>query len=255
MADHYGSSDYSGFVGQLGLVFEDQTAFAGLTSVPEGTFIGDVADIYAGQYGLTVFCIDSETLFQGSGTNTPQTYAAHSYQQAEVRYTLEGVSGYTAGGLRRAAYLLESFYWDAMDGGDLGASTLQSALWEVLTDTVPSLSFGQGNYYLRNNTSNTTFNNRANQMLVLSSSWFAQAEAEDWGGSNYDPGDRVVFWLDPNSVFSNQSVISLNPILQGQPLLSVPEPSSSLLVLLGAFSSLIGFRRRTKQTRSQAGKL
>lgn len=229
--DQFGLSQYSGYVGHLGVIFQDQAAFAAVVGTPRGSFRGDSSGSYAGQLGLVAFCIDSETSFLGTSNQAPQNYTAHQAYNAEARYLGEGVSGYGTGGLLRAAYLLETFYDDAMAAGDLGAAALQSSIWEVLTDSTPDLALGVGNYFLRNNTGDATLNGRADQMITLTNTWFSTAVANNWGGSSYDPGDRVVFWLDPNATSANQSIITLNPISNGSPIIAVPEPSSALIML------------------------
>lgn len=241
VADHYGTSSYSGYVGEMGLVFNNQSSFSGISGTPQGTFRGDAGDIYDNQVGLVVFCIDSETPFVGSGTSSVQTYVGYGLIQAEQRYLTDGVAGYTPGGLRRAAYLLETFYNTAHNGGNLEAASMQSAIWEVLTDSTPSLATGDGNYYVRNNTGNATTNQRSNDIISLTNTWFSAATADNWGGPAYNPDERVVFWIDPNDTSNNQSVISLNPVFASDYLISVPEPSAAVLLLGGG---LLLLRRR-----------
>ncbi len=153
VADHYWGSDYSGYVGELALVFANQGELPGDIGVPRGTFLGDSGDTYAGSLGLVVFCLDSETTFNtSSNASQTYTYEAYAWQAAETRFMSEGVDGYNAGGLLKAAYLIEQYYDIAHDGGDLGAAALQSAIWEVVTDAVPSVADGDGNYYVRTDT-------------------------------------------------------------------------------------------------------
>jgi len=244
LADHYGGSDYSGYVGELSLIFSNQNDVAGGIGVPRGTFLGDVDGSYAGDLGLVVFCLDSETGF-GSSSSPSQTfqYQAYNAGAAESRYLAEGVNGYRVGGLLRAAYLIENFYDVAHGGGDLEASALQAAIWEVLTDATPDLSTGSGNYYVRDTTGSGLLDQRSSDVISLTAQWFAAAEAASWGGPGYDPGDRVAFWLDPEDVLQNQSVIALNPDAMSVTL--VPEPGSALLVVLGA-GGLLARRRRPR---------
>lgn len=242
VADQFGSNQYSGYVGELALIFANQNDVPGGIGVPRGTFLGDAGDTYAGDLGLVVFCIDSETAFGNSGSPAQTfTYEAYAWGAAENRYLSEGVSSYQLDGLLRAAYLLETYYDEAHDGGDLGASALQAAIWEVLADASPDLSTGSGMYFVRNNTGSTTLNQRSNDIISLTSGWFAAAEAAGWGGPDYDPEGRVAFWLDPDNVTFNQSVISLVPT--GMDVILVPEPGSALLLLLGGVVTLLRRRR------------
>jgi hypothetical protein len=249
VADQFGTSQYAGYVGHLGVIFQDQAAFADVSGTPRGSFRGDAGGAYAGQLGLVAFCIDSETSFRGTSNQAPQNYVPNQAYTAEARYLDEGVSGYGTGGLLKAAYLLETFYDQAMSLGDLGAATLQAAIWEVLTDSTPNLAIGNGNYFLRNNTGNATQNNRANQMITQSNSWFSTALANNWGGSSYNPGDRVVFWLDSSATSANQSIITLNPYHNGAGIIAVPEPS--VLVMLLPAVAIACRRRRPPSQYSQ----
>jgi len=232
VSDHYGTSDHNGFVGDLGLIFDNQDEVASVAGTPVGTFRGDVGELYDGLLGVHAFCTDSETSFVGSGADTVQSYQAHNLASAEQRFLDENVAGYMSGGLKRAAYLLETYYASEVAlGGDLESATMQSLIWEVLTDSSPDLSTGTGNYYLRNNTGNTMRDSRANSMIDLGNSWLADAVSNDWGGASYDPGNRVIFWQDPTALTLNQSVISLNVPELG--IVIVPEPSSVLMFLMG----------------------
>ncbi len=231
VADHYGTSNYQGFIGDLGLMFVDDGSLPPIDTQSAGIFTGDSGDTYDGRLGINAFCIDSETGFVGAGSGTVVEYSAHSLGAAEARYLAEGVDGYRAGGLKRAAYLVQNYYEASRASGDLGASALQAAIWEVLTDEVASVATGDGNYYVRDNTSNGTLNSRSTQVVSLTSQWFNEAEIADWGGEDYDPGDDVVFWLDPEGLSENQSVISLNP--WGAELSVVPEPALAMLVVFG----------------------
>lgn len=242
IADQFDGGDLSAYAGELSLIFaNDEDVPSGL-GVPRGTFVGDADGAYAGKLGLVVFCTDINTGFRTSANpDDVFAYEAHSLAAAESRYLAEGVTDYYSGGLRRAAYLIENYYDVAHDGDDLGAAALQAAIWEVLTDETPSLAPGADTYFLRNDTSQGTLNDRTNQMVALTDTWFADAVANDWGGSSYDPGDRVAFWLDPTNINLNQSVISLNP--DSENLTLVPEPGSSMLVMIGGVLSLLRRRR------------
>ncbi|MCP5535721.1 MAG: PEP-CTERM sorting domain-containing protein [Akkermansiaceae bacterium] len=239
VADHYGTSNYQDYVGEVGLIFADQSSYSSISGTPRGAFRGDSGDTYANKLGLHAFCIDSETTFLGPETTSIQSYRPYTLAAAEQRFTDEGIVGYTPGGLKRAAYLLEQNFDQMLTGGNLGSATMQAAIWEVLTDTNLNLSLGQGNYYLRNNTGNSTYNQRANDMIALANTWFAAAKNDNWGGANHKPDNEVIFWLDPNDLMNNQSVMSLN--IEGLGNTPVPEPSTSLLMAMG---SLVLLRRR-----------
>ncbi|MGB6222034.1 PEP-CTERM sorting domain-containing protein [Haloferula sp.] len=242
ISDTFLGQEFNGYSGELALIFANDEDVPGGIGTPRGTFRGDTGGAYAGKLGLVVFCTDPNTEFKSSSSPSVKfTYEAHSLSSAERRYLTEGVSGYRAGGLLRAAYLIETFYDQAHAAGDLQAASLQSAIWEVLTDGTPSLAPGQGNYFLRNDTGLGVIDLRSDEMIAETNSWFAAAIADDWGGAGYDPGNRVAFWLDPTNVNLNQSVISLNPDTNS--LILVPEPSSALLVMLGGVM-LAGRRRR-----------
>ncbi|MEP4076852.1 PEP-CTERM sorting domain-containing protein [Haloferula sp.] len=244
IADQYGGSNYSGYAGEMSLIFANDGDVPGGLGVPRGTFVGDVGGSYADKLGLVVFCTDPNTGFRESGSPADVfTFEAHSLASAESRYLAEGVSGYRSGGLRRAAYLIENFYDEAHAAGDLAAAALQAAIWEVLTDSDPSLSMDDGNYFLRNNSLQSVLNLRSNQMVALTDAWFADAVADGWGGAGYDPANRVAFWLDPTNIHLNQTVISLNP--DPMSLSLVPEPSSGLMMMIGGV--MLAMRRRRLQ--------
>jgi hypothetical protein len=241
IADQLGGRPYSGYAGEMALIFANESDVPDGLGVPRGTFLGDSSGSYADDLGLVVYCIDLNTEFKNSvNPSDVFLYEAHTLESAESRYLAEGVNGYRSGGLKRAAYLIENYYDSAHAAGDLAAASLQAAIWEVLTDTVPSLVPDDGDYSLRNDTIDSVLNLRSNQMVALTNAWFAAADAAKWGGADYDPGNRVAFWLDPSSVHVNQSVISINPDPEAFEL--VPEPSSGLLVMLGGLVS--AFRRR-----------
>lgn len=241
VSDEFLGSPFQGYAGELSLIFANPEDVPGGIGTPRGTFRGDLGGAYSDQLGLVVFCIDPNIQFPNSANPSQSfTYAAHGLEAAEGRYLSEGVAGYRAGGLLRAAYMIETFYDQAHAGGDLEAAALQAAIWEVLTDGTPDLSLGQGNYFLRDNTGSSGSNLRSQQMISLTNSWFANAVAANWGGAGYDPGNRVAFWLDPSNIQANQSVISLNPDPASMAL--VPEPGSGLLVMVGGL--MLSSRRR-----------
>jgi hypothetical protein len=244
IADRYGGTSYSGYAGEMALLFSNDGDVSSGLGVPRGTFVGNATGSYAGKLGLVVFCTDSNTGFrESSHVGELFSYEAHSLASAESRYLAEGVGGYRSGGLRRAAYMIENYYDAAHSAGDLAAAALQAAIWEVLTDDVPSLSPDEGNYFLRNNTLQSVLNLRMNQMIALTDTWFADAVADGWGGPGYDPGSRVAFWLDPTNIHLNQTVISLNP--DAMSLTLIPEPSSGLLMMFGGLMTAMR-RRRVK---------
>lgn len=242
IADRLGGVDYSGYAGELSLIFANEDDLPTGLGVPRGTFLGDAEGAYADRLGLVVFCTDPNTGFLDSSSPAESfAYRPLALAAAESRYLSEGVAGYIAGGLKRAAYLIETFFDGAHAAGDREAAALQAAVWEVLTDSTPNLATGAGNYFLRNDTSQSILNLRSDEMIALTNSWFASAAADEWGGPDYDPGSRVVFWLDPTNVHLNQTVMSLNPDAATFSL--VPEPSSGLLAMLGVFVGLTRRRR------------
>ena len=155
------------------------------------------------------------------------------------RYLSEGVGGYAAGG-RSGDLLMEHYYSTASSRGDVTTAALQAAIWELLTDTQPSLAQGQGSYFVRNDTSDAYPNQRSNEIVAWTELWFAEAGAADWGGADYDPADKVIFWLDPDSTQANQSVITLNPDFNA--FRAVPEPGVALFVLVAL--TVAALRRR-----------
>ena len=244
VADQFNGQAYSGYVGELSLIFANSGDYPANFGEARGAFTADAGGSYSGIPGLVVFCIDSTSPFDTSSfPGDSSFYQPMNLQGANQRFLAEGVEGYLNGGLLRAAYLLETFYDIAHNGSDAEAAALQAAIWEVLTDITPDLSPNSGNYFLRTESEQASplLAQRTAQMLAITDAWFAAAEADDWGGPSYDPGDRVAFWLDPNDVNEQQSVISLNPASSGITL--VPEPSVMYLVFLGFLAALRRARR------------
>jgi hypothetical protein len=223
----------------------DPNLLGGLAPNAPGLVVADAGGTYSGVRGIVGFCIDSETSFQTSSSNADvKTYVAHSYTAANSRYngvnngSGNGVPFYRDGGLLRAAYLMDKFYESAHAAGETEAAALQAAIWEVLYDANPDVETGNGNYYVRNNTSNSGTNAVSNSIIAITDTWFATANADNWGGSGYDPTGRVLFWLDPTDTDFNQSIITLNPWQ------SVPEPSVSLTLCIGFGLGLLSRRRK-----------
>jgi hypothetical protein len=242
VADQYGVNQYQGNIGHLGLIPGQVTGSPTIDPNAIGTFLGDPNDTYDGRAGLVGFCIDSETSLVGAGTGQLVDYEAYTWDAAETRYLVEGVSGYRPGGLRRAAYLLENFFVESEVLGSLGAASMQAAIWEVLTDESPSLALNDGNYFVRNNTGDATLDSRSNQIVAQTANWFASAEADNWGRADYEPGGGIVFWLDPEATSANQSVITFNGFSSG--LDAIPEPH---VAFLGFAGLLLSLRRRRRE--------
>lgn len=240
VADQVGSNRYQGYVGELGLMFNDAGIDPG--GLPPGTFRGDSGGEYEGYLGLTAFCIDADVSLNGVGAGDTQIFQAYHLTGAEGRIAAEAGTIYQPGSLARVAYLLDIFYGAAAGLGDLGAATMQAAIWEVLEDPNPNLAFGSGGYFLRNNTGDATVNDRADQMIALADQWFLAAEAAGWGGAGYSPVNSVVFWIDPESVEENQSLVSFLPAELDLEVTPAPEPGASSLVAVGL--CLVARRRR-----------
>lgn len=240
--DHLVTSDYSGFVGQVGLLPTNATALSGVAPGTAGIFEGDSGGLFSGTRGLVGFDIDSETSFFTSA-NLGQTfiYQALDFATANAIFQADGVSHYIAGRLLHAAYLLESYFAAAHAGDNLDAAALQVAIWEVLYDVTPNVGTGNGNYYVRNNVGSSIDRDEANAVIATANAWLAEAALNNWGGASYDPADRVIFWLDPTNATTKGSVITLNPA--GSNLVLVPEPSSALLALAGLSGALLRRRR------------
>lgn len=242
ISDHLVTSDYSGFVGEVGLMPTTPGALSSVAPGTPGTFEGDSGGLFSGTRGLVGFDIDSETPFHASASlGETHIYQALDFASANAIFQADGVSHYIAGRLLRAAYLLENYYATASSGNHLDAAAMQAAIWEVLYDLVPNVGTGEGNYYVRNNVGSSIQQDEANAVIATANAWIAEAELNNWGGPGYDPGNRVIFWLDPNHTANKGSVITLNP--SGSSLILVPEPSTALLALFGLGAAVLRRRR------------
>ena len=244
VADQLGLSPYDGFIGQLALIPADPTLLSYVTAGTAGMITADGGGAFSDLRGLAGFCIDSETTFltsSGTGFSQLHGYEAHNFSSADSRYLSDGVNFYLAGGLKKAAYLLETFYGDAHGGGDEEAAALQAAIWDVLYDSSHGVGLNDGNYYLRTNAGNRSARNTANAVANQANDWLDAAAAANWGGTGYDPANRVIFWLDPEDTQLNQSIITLNP--GNWQTVAVPEPGAPAM-LAGGLGFLLLLRRR-----------
>ncbi len=238
VADHLATNIYEGYIGELVIMPTNSDFLGSLQTDAPGLVEADSDGVYSGVRGIIGYCIDSETVFRTSFSRADtNSYSPLNYTDANNRYnginngSGNGVAFYRNGGLLRAAYLMDKFYESAHAGGNNRAAALQTAIWEVLYDGNLSVSTGNGNYYVRNNTGNTGIDDRSNSIINITNGWFAEANADNWGGANYDPTDRVIFWLDPTDTDNNQAIITLNPFAGVVP---IPEPGMPSLVTLGA---------------------
>jgi hypothetical protein len=247
VADRLNSNSYNGYVGEMILMPVDSAFLGSLLPDAPGLVEADGDGAYGGVRGIVGFCIDSETAFATSADLTDiHTYVPLDYATANSRYngvnngSGNGVPFYLNGGLLRAAYLMDQFYESAHAGGEIQAAALQAAIWEVLYDATPSVDTGDGNYYVRNNTTSFITNANSNDIIAITDAWFASANADNWGGASYDPTGRVIFWLDPTDTDFNQSIITLNPFEGPVP---IPEPGTSMTIAMGAGALLLRRRR------------
>jgi len=247
VADRLNSNSYNGYVGEMVLMPTDPNLMGGLNPSAPGLIEADANGAYSGVRGIVGFCIDSETAFRNSANQLDfNNYVPLDYTQANNRYngvnngSGNGVPFYLNGGLLKAAYLIDRFYASAHAGGDTEAAALQSAIWEVLYDANASVATGNGAYYVRNNTGNAATNAVSNSIIGITDTWFAAANADNWGGAGYDPTGRVIFWLDPTDTDNNQSIITLNP---WQGAVPIPEMDTSMALAFGV-GVLMLFRRR-----------
>jgi hypothetical protein len=248
VADRLNSNSYNGYVGEMVLMPMDPDFLGSLSPDAPGLIEADSNGNYSGVRGIIGFCIDSETAFKTSATNMNfNSYVPLDYTAANNRYnginngSGNGVPFYLSGGLLKAAYLMDKFFEAAHSAGDAEAAALQTAIWEVLYDANASVNTGNGFYYVRNNTGNGTANALSNNIIGITNAWFNAAEADNWGGSSYDPTDRVLFWLDPIDTDNNQSIITLNPFEGPVP---VPEVNTAVALTFG-IGILLLFRRRS----------
>lgn len=248
VADRLGANSYNGYVGEMILMPSDPNYLGGLAPDAPGIVVADSGGAYSGVRGIVGFCIDSETAFQvSSGALDIKNYVPYDYAAANSRYngvnngSGNGVPSYRDGGLLRAAYLIDKFYESAHAAGDNEAAALQAAIWEVLYDANPSVATGNGNYFVRNNTGNFATNAVSNSIIAIANTWISTANADNWGGSGYDPTGRVIFWLDPTDTDNNQSIITLNPF---QGVVPIPEPGTPIAVAFGAAVLLLRRHRK-----------
>ncbi|MGB6223372.1 hypothetical protein [Haloferula sp.] len=242
--DHLGGSNYSGYIGEMALIPTEPGILSDAAPGARGMASMDGDGLYGGARGFVGFCIDSETPFlTSSSLSDTFDYQPLSFAAANSRFQADGVNFYISGSLKRAAYMIETFYDDARAAGELGGASLQAGIWEVLYDANPSVSSESGNYYIRNNIGLTQQQNDSNAIIALVNSWFTQAESDNWGGTDYAPDDSVIFWVNSENSQTNQSIISLR--VEGTPLISVPEAGSSIM-LLGSLSLLMMNRRRPR---------
>jgi hypothetical protein len=240
--DHLGSSDYSGYIGEL-ILMPTEPAFLSEAAVDaRGMAIADSDGTFAGTRGFVGFCIDSETNFEvSSDLSVTYNYQPMGFSAAENRYSTESVNLYVAGGLKRAAYLLENYFDAAQGSGSLGGASLQAGIWGTLYDLNPDLSTGIGNYYIRNNVGITQKDGEANEIISRVNTWYAEAEANNWGGADYNPDENVLFWIDPEGTQENQSIMTLRT--EGIPFDLVPEPGVAVM-MIGGLGLLTLSRRR-----------
>ncbi len=247
VADRLNSNSYNGYVGEMVLMPTDSALLDGLPTDAPGLIEADGTGEYAGVRGIVGFCIDSETSFRNSGDRFDfNSYVPLDYNEANNRYngvnngSGNGVASYRNGGLLRAAYMIDKFYEEAHQAGNSQSAALQTAIWEVLYDANPDVGTGNGNYYVRNNTGDDDTDRVSNRIIGITDTWFAAAEADNWGGPNYDPTGRVIFWLDPTDTDNNQSIITLNPWDGVAP---IPEVGTSFSLVFG-IGILLTLRRR-----------
>jgi hypothetical protein len=160
---------------------------------------------------------------------------------ANARYLSESVTYYNDGGLKRAAYLMETFFATAHAGGGTEAAALHAVIWEVLDDETPNVSLNHGDHFIRTDPGNNPAKKLAAQVPDRANIWLGNAAAAHWGGAADDPGNHMLFWLNPTALSLNQGVITLNP--EASTFSAVPEPDSSAMIA-GGLAMVVLLRRR-----------
>ena len=241
--DSFNGHQGHAFAGEMGLVFADQAAYTG-AQTPANTFRADADGALPNYLGLWGYCVDFNSPWKDSSSQSRQ-FRATTVSEADRIYSQQGVTGYLSGGLYRAAYLIDSFSSLVNSQGDIEATALQTAIWEVLYDSQPDVT--TGNYFVRNQLSNTTLANQMTQVRDTANGYLAAAAAENWGTDSFDPDSRAVVWMTTDLQTSAfQSLLTVNP--QGMPVQygdPVPEASS---LLLGMLAPLALIRRRRTTT-------
>lgn len=237
--DSFNGHQGHAFAGEMGLVFADQGTYTG-SQTPANTFRADSDGALPNYLGLWGFCVDFNSPWKDSSSQS-RLFRATTISEADRIYSQQGVTGYLSGGLYRAAYLIDSFSSWVNSQGDIEATALQTAIWEVLYDAQPDVT--QGSYYVRNQLSNTTLANQMTQVRNTANGYLAAAASENWGVGSFDPDNRVVVWMTTDLQTSAfQSLLTVNPpgmpVEYGDP---VPEPSA---LLFGMLAPLALIRRR-----------
>lgn len=232
--DSFRGEQSHAYAGEMGLVFADQGAYTG-SQTPANTFRTDTEGPLSNQLGLWGYCVDWSSPWKDSTTQS-RLFRATTVAEADQIYQAQGVAGYSAGGLFRAAYLIDSYASYVNTQNHIAAAALQAAIWEVLYDANPSVSQGQGTYFLRNQLPNSDLAATMSEVLNLANGYLSAAESENWGYGSFDANNRVVVWMTTDLQTSSfQSLLTVNP--QGLPVQygdPVPEPGSALLALLAA---------------------
>lgn len=239
--DTFRGSAGQAYAGEMGLVFADQSAYTG-TQTPANTFRADADGPLPDQLGLWGYCVDITSPWRDNTTQSRQ-FRATTIADADLLYRQQGVTGYLAGGLHRAAYLVDSYSATVKDQDQYAAAALQAAIWEVLYDANPSVTEGAGNYFVRNHLGTSQLSNDMTHVQTLANGYLSTAAANQWGAGSFDPANRVVVWMPTDLQASSfQSLLTVNPqelpVQYGGP---IPEPGTLALALL---SPVLLFRRR-----------